>query len=96
MGDENDQQRRVHVLVSGHVQGVFFRSAIRNVAEDVGLTGYVRNLSDGRVEAEFQGPPDGVDQALRFCRQGPSQARVENVEVAELQPRDHADGFEVQ
>src|SRR5689334_6408049 len=62
--------RRVHVLVSGRVQGVSFRDATRNKAEELDLRGWVRNLVDGRVEALFQGPPEVVEQALTWCHEG--------------------------
>lgn len=82
----SDDVRRVKVTVSGRVQGVFFRASTQDVATDLGLSGKVRNLPDGRVEAVFQGPGDAVDKAVAFCRQGPPQAQVENVEIAELEP----------
>lgn len=84
------------VTVSGRVQGVFFRASTQDVATDLGLSGKVRNLPDGRVEAEFQGPRQAVDQAVAFCREGPPQASVEAIEVAELDPVPQpADAFEV-
>lgn len=82
----SDDVRRVKVTVSGRVQGVFFRASTQDVATDLGLSGKVRNLPDGRVEAVFQGPADAVDQAVAFCRQGPPQAQVDDVEIAELEP----------
>lgn len=91
-----DDQRRVRVTVSGRVQGVFFRASTQDVATDLGLSGKVVNLPNGRVQAEFQGPSHAVDQAIAFCREGPPQARVESVEVDELDPvPDRADAFEV-
>jgi acylphosphatase len=85
----------VAVVVSGTVQGVFFRSAIEERARRLGLSGWVRNLPDGRVGAEFQGPADAVDQVVAFCRRGPSQAHVENIEVRELEAVPQAGGFAV-
>lgn len=82
----SDDVRRVKVTVSGRVQGVFFRASTRDVATDLGLSGKVRNLPDGRVEAVFQGPADAVDEAVAFCRQGPPQAQVDDVEIADLEP----------
>jgi acylphosphatase len=79
-------QRRVAVLVSGSVQGVFFRSSTADRAEQLGLTGWVRNLPDGRVAAEFQGPAEAVEEILAFCARGPSEATVEAVETRELDP----------
>ena len=80
---------RAHVLVSGRVQNVWFRDSTCRRARELGVGGWVRNLADGRVEATFEGEADPVSQALDFVRQGPPQARVENVEVSET-PIDEA------
>jgi acylphosphatase len=73
--------RRVHVLVSGRVQGVFFRGATHAQMRALGLSGWVRNLSDGRVEAVVEGDDARVEKALAFLRRGPPHAQVEHVEV---------------
>jgi acylphosphatase len=85
---------RRHILVSGRVQGVFFRASTRDVAREAGCTGWVRNLDDGRVEAEVQGPAEAVDRVVAHCRSGPSQARVESVEVRTLPVVDDERRFE--
>ena len=72
---------RAHVLVSGRVQGVFFRSSIREQAFELGVKGWVRNLPDGQVEAVFEGEEEVVKKLIEFCRQGPPRARVSNVDV---------------
>jgi len=72
---------RAHVLVSGRVQGVFFRSETQDEAIRQGVTGWVRNLSDGRVEAVFEGEKERVDKLIEFCKKGPPGARVKNVNV---------------
>jgi acylphosphatase len=74
---------RVRVLVSGQVQGVFFRVMCERRARDLDLGGWVRNLRDGRVEAVFEGRADDVDAAVAWCREGPPGARVTSVEVVE-------------
>lgn len=89
-------QRRVAVAVSGSVQGVFFRSSTQEQAERLGLSGWVRNLPDGRVEAEFQGLEQAVADVVSFCRRGPGGAEVEGVEVRDLDPVDGERGFVVQ
>ncbi|MGH3923499.1 MAG: acylphosphatase [Pseudonocardiaceae bacterium] len=86
---------RVRVVVSGQVQGVFFRVATRDVAERLHLTGWVRNRADGRVEAEFQGAPAAVERALEFCRRGPRQAHVSAVDVERVDPVPGEQRFEV-
>ena len=74
---------RVHAIVSGRVQAVWFRDSTCRRARELGLGGWVRNLDDGRVEASFEGDADRVAQALDFVRQGPPQARVDGVEITE-------------
>jgi len=74
-------QSRAHVFVSGTVQGVFFRASTRDRASDLGLTGWVRNLRDGRVEAVFEGERSVVEKMLEWCWQGPSYSQVANVEA---------------
>lgn len=75
--------RRTHVYISGLVQGVAFRARMHREAARLGVGGWVRNLPDGRVEAVFEGPDEKVKEMLRWCRQGPSLARVKGVEVIE-------------
>ncbi len=72
---------RVHVLISGRVQGVFFRQNTKLRAEILEVKGWVRNLADGRVEAVFEGEESTVKNAVEYCRHGPNNAKVENVEV---------------
>ena len=74
---------RRHVVVSGLVQGVFFRDSTRREAERLGIAGWVRNVDDGTVEAVFEGEASAVEDMLGFCRRGPERARVDKVEVAE-------------
>jgi len=72
---------RAHVIISGRVQGVFFRTETQDEAIRQSLTGWVRNMPDGRVEAVFEGEKDNVDKLIEFCRRGPPGARVTKVEV---------------
>ena len=88
-------ERRVRVLVSGRVQGVFYRASLREEASRRGVAGTVRNLPDGRVQAELQGAPADVEAVLAWCGQGPPSARVSDVEVTELDPVPDARGFRV-
>ncbi len=67
--------------MSGRVQGVFFRDTCRRTAEATGVSGWVRNRADGRVEALFEGSPEAVERMVAWCRQGPSLAVVEHVEI---------------
>jgi acylphosphatase len=86
---------RAHVLVSGKVQGVFYRDSTRQKAESLGLAGWVRNLRDGRVEAVFEGPEDAVKDAVAWCREGSPNARVTDVDVLWTEPEEKLEGFEV-
>jgi acylphosphatase len=72
---------RYRVLISGRVQGVFFRDACRRMAREHGVSGWVRNLPDGRVEAVFEGRAEDVDRLVDWARRGPSRAVVEGVAV---------------
>ena len=83
--------RRVHVFVSGQVQGVFFRAECAQRARTLGLGGFVRNTPDGRVEATFEGDPSAVDAMVEWCRQGPPLAVVDNAEVIDEEPRGDAE-----
>jgi acylphosphatase len=74
------------VLVSGDVQGVFFRDSARREASRLGVTGWVRNRPDGRVEAFFEGPPDTVAHLIRWCDDGPRHATVADVQVCDAPP----------
>lgn len=72
---------RVHVLIEGRVQGVFFRASTRDEAMARGLAGWVRNRADGRVEAVFEGDKTVVDNMLAWCRKGPPYAYVDHVDI---------------
>ncbi len=87
-------EERAHVFVSGRVQGVAFRDATRSQAEQLGLSGWVRNTQDGQVEAVFEGDPDTVQQMIEWCKSGPSSADVEDVSVENEQSQSLS-GFEV-
>ena len=76
--------RRVRATVTGRVQGVGFRYWALRAARDLGLTGWVRNLSDGGVEAEAQGPDAGVAAFLDSLKDGPPGARVSRVDAGEV------------
>lgn len=73
--------KRAHVFISGRVQGVYFRDSTRAEALARGVTGWVRNLPDGRVEGVFEGDCRAVDGLVSWCRQGPPGAFVTHLEV---------------
>ena len=82
-----EDRTRVHVFVSGEVQGVNFRQEIADKANEQGVVGWVRNLPDGRVEAVLEGPRDEVYRVVGLCRAGPKGARVTNVQVDREPPK---------
>ncbi len=88
-------QVRRRIVVTGHVQGVFFRDGAQQQAQRGGLTGWVRNRDDGAVEVTVQGDADAVDAFLRWARKGPEAAGVSSVDVADEQVVDGESGFEV-
>lgn len=75
------------VVVRGRVQGVWFRDSARHQAVAHGVDGWVRNRSDGSVEAWLEGSPDAVQAVVDWCHEGPPRARVERVEVSDEEPR---------
>jgi acylphosphatase len=75
--------KRIHIYVSGDVQGVLFRHHARERALEFGVTGWVRNLPDGRVEAVLEGKDGAIDRMIAFCREGPPSAHVTKVEFKE-------------
>ena len=77
---------RKRLFISGRVQGVWFRESCREQAVALGVTGWVRNLSDGRVEVVLEGPEAAVDRVVQWCHDGPSRAHVERVEVQVEEP----------
>ena len=72
---------RYRVLISGRVQGVFFRDSCRRLAEQHGVAGWVRNLPDGRVEAVFEGPAEAVRRLVDWAHTGPRLAVVADVAI---------------
>jgi acylphosphatase len=85
---------RKRVVVHGRVQGVFFRDSTRREAERRGVAGWVRNCSDGSVEAVFEGSPDAVASLVDFCRAGPGHAAVSDLDVEPEDP-EGLTGFDV-
>jgi len=85
---------RYRLLISGRVQGVFFRDTCHRVAQRHGVSGWVRNLPDGSVEAVFEGPDEDVRRLVEWSRQGPRTAVVEDVRV-QPEPPEGISGFQV-
>ena len=87
--------RRVHVWISGHVHGVFFRATTQRQALAHGVHGWVCNLEDGRVEAVFEGEATAVSKLVAWCHNGPANAYVTDVAVLEEPPTGDYTSFAV-
>ena len=88
-------KKRYHLRISGRVQGVFFRANTRKQARSLGLTGWVRNLPDDRVETVFEGEQKEAEAMLAWFRTGTPPARVDHLDVAEESAADGFTGFDI-
>lgn len=89
------EMARIHVFVSGKVQGVFFRQNTKNKSQQLDLKGWVKNLSDGRVEAVFEGEKEKIEQMINWLKKGPFLAKVENLEIEWQDYRGEFQEFEI-
>lgn len=89
------EQARAHVVISGRVQGVYFRDTARKEAWRHGVRGWVRNLLDGRVEAVFEGRPEDIAALVDWCHRGPPGAYVAGVDVRREPPTGEFSSFEI-
>lgn len=90
-----EEKKHVHANIIGRVQGVFFRMETRKAAELNRVTGWVRNKSDGTVEAVFEGTPENVDSVIQWCRTGPPLSKVEKVVVTDGAYTGEFSGFDI-
>ncbi len=88
-------ERQAHIVVSGKVQGVWYRASTQEVARALGLKGWVRNLPTGQVEILAQGDKDSIERLVEWCHQGPPAARVTAVDVEWEEPGKPFDDFSV-
>jgi len=87
--------RKVKILVSGRVQGVYFRLFTQNKAKHFTIKGSVKNLPDGRVEIIAEAGSMAIEKFIKWCHKGPITARVDHVEITELQPGELLTSFEI-
>ena len=87
--------KRVHLIISGHVQKIFFRSFIKENADKLGIKGYVKNLPSGEVEAVCEGQKESIDAMVRVCKKGHKLAVVENIEIKEEKPTKEFTSFTI-
>ena len=89
------KQQRVHLLVSGKVQGVFFRQALKVVAKKNNVMGWVRNLTDKRVEATLEGDIRSVNLVIEWARIGPANSHVDDIKISDEEFKNEFSTFEV-
>ena len=85
----------VHVIISGKVQGVWYRASTKQMADQIGITGWVRNTSEGNVEAMFEGEENLVNEMINWCNKGPSLAKVDNVIIEKMGTKEDFDSFKI-
>ena len=88
-------QKRIHIFVTGRVQGVFFRQSTKVMAIKNNVKGWVRNLNDGRVEIIGEGKIQDIDNLAHWCKTGPANSRVDEFELSEENVTDEFENFEV-
>jgi len=91
-----NEKTRVQILVSGLVQRVFFRAYTQQKARELGLTGWVKNLADGRVEALFEGDRENIEKMIEWAQKGPPRAQVDGCKVIWQEYKGEFENFEIQ
>ena len=86
--------QRIKIIVYGKVQGVFYRKNTKEIAQELKLNGYVKNLPDGSVLVEAEGDVESLEKLRDWCAKGPTAARVDDIEVSWLEPVGYS-GFQV-
>jgi acylphosphatase len=86
---------RAHVLISGRVQGVWFRASTKEKADELKIKGWVKNTPDGKVEAVFEGPKEKVEEIIKWCHHGPVLARVTNIDIKWEKPTKEYTDFRI-
>ena len=86
---------RVHVFISGKVQGVYFRQNTSYKAQELNISGWIRNLKDGRVEGVFEGEKSNIKKLLDWCRDGPKDAIVGNIEIVNEPYKNEYSNFQI-
>ena len=89
------KQQRVHLLVSGKVQGVFFRQALKVIAKKNNVLGWVRNLTDKRVEAILEGDGKSVNSVIEWAKIGPANSHVDDIEINNEEFKNEFSTFDV-
>jgi acylphosphatase len=90
-----NEKVRAHVIISGRVQGVFFRSETKEKAKELGVFGWVKNLAEGQVEAVFEGERARVEEMVKWAKSGPPGAIVNDLDLSWEEYRGEFNGFEI-
>ena len=88
-------KKRVHVFISGKVQGVWYRATTKEIAEQLGIKGWVKNTLDGKVEAIFEGNQNNIDEMIKWCKKGPKLADVADVNIRPEEISEEFEDFEI-
>ncbi|WP_316802100.1 acylphosphatase [Pedobacter nototheniae] len=94
MSGQTSKVKHINIIVSGKVQGVFFRASTKAVADQMGIKGFVKNEKDGSVYIEAEAEPFILDAFIDWCKEGPDKSKVENIEVTDEEFKDYRN-FEV-
>ena len=86
---------RIHVIISGKVQGVWYRASTKQKADELGIFGWVRNMANGNVEAVFEGEKESLDEMIAWCWIGPARAQVSDIKMVPLKSDEVFSGFVV-
>lgn len=89
------QKTQIKVIISGRVQGVFYRAHTKDTADRLGIKGYVKNSSDGSVEAVFEGEQPVITQMMEWCHKGPAAAKVDHVLAEKTEASSNFETFEI-
>ena len=95
MPDNIPDNIQIKLVITGRVQGVFFRAETKKTADRLGINGYVKNLSDGSVEAVIKGDQESVSQMTEWCRKGPTISKVQSVKTKEISSVSNFNTFDV-
>lgn len=84
-------EKALNITISGVVQGVSFRYYTREMANELGICGFVTNLPNGQIYIECQGEADRLDEFVKWCKLGPDRARVDNIDIVTMEPKNFSD-----
>ena len=88
--------KEIHLTIYGRVQGVFYRLNTKNKAKSLGLTGYTKNLENGRVEVVAEGPQEKLKELIEWCKKGPKIAKVDNLKIVWKDAKNKYDEFRIE